>query len=331
MSVTIKDIAKMAGVSYSTVSRALNDTATVNSDKRELILKLADEMGYVPNQTAINLKKSRSHTIGLYFSKIVKSNSPFLMSDTVYGLYQVIGSKYSIVIKGIDMHKKGTLSPVMYDGIVVVLSQYSDAAEFIDEAILKQIPIAVINRFVDREDVINVLCNEKSGIKEAMRYLIQQGHRKIAVIDCGQDGESNIARTKGWQEAIIESGGSISDIKIETGNYKFESGYHAAKRLLKYKPTGILCFNDEMAFGAQKAIEEEGFRVPEDISLIGFDNLRVPSYMETNLTTVERNVAKMATIGMESLLNKIENREIKTDKIFIDAKLIIRKSVKRLN
>ena len=113
MAVTIKDVAKKAGVSYSTVSRALNDPKAEKSDKKRRILKIAEEMGYVPNQAAINLKMSRSYVIGLYFSTISKMTSPFVLHDVLTGVYSVVGSKYNVVVKGIDMYEPGTLNPKM--------------------------------------------------------------------------------------------------------------------------------------------------------------------------------------------------------------------------
>ena len=120
MGVTIKDIAQKAGVSYSTVSRALNGIGSTNGDRRKRILEIAKEMGYVPNQAAIHLKLSRSYVIGLYFSTISKMTSPFVLHDVLTGVYSIVGSKYNIVVKGIDMHEAGTLNPTYYDGIIVL-------------------------------------------------------------------------------------------------------------------------------------------------------------------------------------------------------------------
>ena len=128
MAVTIKDIAKKAGVSYSTVSRALNDQNADKSDKKKRILRIAKEMGYVPNQAAINLKMSRSYVIGLYFSTISKMTSPFVLHDVLTGVYSVVGSRYNVVVKGIDMHEPGTLNPTYYDGIIVLSQRNEDLA-----------------------------------------------------------------------------------------------------------------------------------------------------------------------------------------------------------
>ena len=146
MAVTIKDIAKKAGVSYSTVSRALNGVGGY-SETRDRIRRLASEMGYVPNQAAIHLKKSRSYVIGLYFSTISKMTSPYVLHDVLTGVYSITGSKYNVVVKGIDMHEPGTLNPSYFDGIIV-LSQRSEDQAFIDEVLGKKIPMVTICRTV---------------------------------------------------------------------------------------------------------------------------------------------------------------------------------------
>lgn len=329
MAVTIKDIAKKAGVSYSTVSRALNGIDNVSEDKRERILEIAKDVGYVPNQAAINLKLSKAHTIGVFFSTISKLTSPFVLHDVVLGVYSAIGSKYSIILKGIDMQEPNTLNPAIFDGLVI-LSQKTDDESFIEEAINKNIPLVVINRPV-YFGVSNVLTDEAQGVKKAMEYLLDKGHRKIAVIEAAQNLDSTRARHRGWVQAVEYCGLDPGSIPIAVGNYRFNSGYLAAQELLPYEPTAILCFNDEMAHGARKAILEAGLSVPDDISLVGFDNADTSGFSDMKLTTIERNMMSIAKKGAEVLLGKIENGDTSTDRIYLDTQLIIRDTVKDLN
>lgn len=329
MAVTIKDIAKRAGVSYSTVSRALNDVGTEHTENKKRILKIAEEMGYVPNQAAINLKLSKSYTIGLYFSTISKMSSPFVLHDVLTGVYSIVGSKYNVVVKGIDMYEAGTLNPSFYDGIIV-LSQRNEDGEFIEEVMNKNIPMVAICRTVFY-DVPNVVTDEAKAMEKAMDYLLDHGHRNIGVIEGGQHLDSTRLRHRGWRNSMLRHGLDPDALPVEVGNYRYASGYQAAQRLLEKKPTAMLCFNDEMAFAARAAIYEAGLKVPDDVSLIGFDNWDMSGYGSMKLTTVERSMSEIAREGTRVLLRRLENGIIDNSRIYLENKLIIRETVKDLN
>lgn len=329
MAVTIKDVAKQAGVSYSTVSRALNDPKADKSDKKRRILKIAQDMGYVPNQAAINLKMSRSYVIGLYFSTISKMTSPFVLHDVLTGVYSVVGSKYNVVVKGIDMYEPGTLNPTYFDGIIV-LSQRNEDLEFMEEVLNKGIPMVAICRAVFL-DVPNVTTDEAKAMEKAMDYLIENGHRKIGVIEGNSNLDSTRLRHRGWRTSMEKHGLDPESIPVEHGTYRYASGYQAAKRLLEQDLTAILSFNDEMAFGAREAIVEMGLKVPDDISLVGFDNWDLSGYASMKLTTVERNMGEIAKEGTRVLLRRLEEGIIDNRRIYLDNKLIIRESVRNLN
>ena len=329
MAVTIKDVAKQAGVSYSTVSRALNDPKADKSDKKRRILKIAQDMGYVPNQAAINLKMSRSYVIGLYFSTISKMTSPFVLHDVLTGVYSVVGSKYNVVVKGIDMYEPGTLNPTYFDGIIV-LSQRNEDLEFMEEVLNKGIPMVAICRAVFL-DVPNVTTDEAKAMEKAMDYLIENGHRKIGIIEGNSNLDSTRLRHRGWRASMEKHGLDPESIPVEHGTYRYASGYQAAKRLLEQDLTAILSFNDEMAFGAREAIVEMGLKVPDDISLVGFDNWDLSGYASMKLTTVERNMGEIAKEGTRVLLRRLEEGIIDNRRIYLDNKLIIRESVRKLN
>ncbi|MDD3251975.1 MAG: LacI family DNA-binding transcriptional regulator [Lachnospiraceae bacterium] len=326
MAVTIKDVAKRAGVSYSTVSRALNGIGGENNDRRKRILEIAQEMGYVPNQAAINLKLSRSCVIGLYFSTISKMSSPFVLHDVLTGVYSIVGSKYNVVVKGIDMHEPGTLNPSYYDGIIV-LSQRSEDQTFMEEVMEKNIPMVVICRTVF-VDAPNVTTDEAKAMEKAMDYLIENGHQKICVIEGGPNLDSTRLRHRGWQASLRKHGMNPEEIPVIGGTYRYASGYQGAKVLLEHHPTAILCFNDEMAFGAREAIAEAGLKVPEDVSLIGFDNWDLSGYNSMRLTTVERNMSEIAQEGTRALLRRLEDGVVDNRRIYLDNKLIIRDTVR---
>lgn len=329
MAVTIKDVAKKAGVSYSTVSRALNDPKAEKSDKKRRILKIAEEMGYVPNQAAINLKMSRSYVIGLYFSTISKMTSPFVLHDVLTGVYSVVGSKYNVVVKGIDMYEPGTLNPTYFDGIIV-LSQKNEDIEFMEEVLDKNIPMVAICRAVFL-DVPNVTTDEAKAMETAMDYLLENGHRRIGVIEGNSNLDSTRLRHRGWRTSMEKHGLDPDSLFVEHGTYRYASGYQAAKRLLEHDLTAILSFNDEMAFGAREAITELGLKVPDDVSLVGFDNWDLSGYASMKLTTVERSMGEIAREGTRVLLRRLEEGIIDNRRIYLENKLIIRETVKNLN
>lgn len=328
MAVTIKDVARQAGVSYSTVSRAINGIGE-NEEKRNRILEIADEMGYVPNQVAINLKRSRSYVIGLYFSTISKMTSPFVLHDVLTGVYGIVGSKYNVVVKGIDMHEAGTLNPSCFDGIIV-LTQRNEDSDFMEEVLEKKIPMVAICRTVF-VDAPNVTTDEVKAMERAMDYLLENGHRKICVIEGAANLDSTRLRHRGWVSSVRKHGLDPDDIPFVGGTYRYASGYQGAKKLLEHQPTAILCFNDEMAFGAREAIVEAGLSVPDDVSLIGFDNWDMSGYSSMKLTTVERNMGEIAKEGTRILLHRLEDGVIDNSRVYLDNKLIIRETVKNLN
>ncbi len=329
MSVTIKDIAKEVGVSYSTVSRALRGGLGDNSKTRDKILETAHRLGYTPNQNAVNLKLAKSYTIGLYFSNIGSMSSPFILHDVVKSVYNAIDNSYNVVVKGIDRHKPNTLSTAKYDGILI-LSQKPEDDEFIEEAIEKNIPVVVFNRSV-YHNVANILTDEAKGEMEAMEYLIQNGHRKIGIIEGIPSLASTRTRHRGWRQAFQKYNLEADSIPVVTGDYRIRSGYYGGKELLNYEITAILSFNDEMAFGAAKAIEEAGLRIPDDISVIGFDNIGWFCNTVFPLTTVERNMGMLAVRATELLFELIEDRKKSISKVFLDTKLIIRDTVKDIS
>lgn len=330
MAVTIKDIAASAGVSYSMVSRALNGSGAVDQRKKEQILQIAQSMGYMPNQAAVTLKKSRSGMIGLCFSTISKSTSPFVLHDVLTGVFHELGSKYQVVVKGIDMHQPGTLNPSYFDGLLI-MSQGDWDQDFLEEAREKGIPMVAISRKVPI-DIPAVVTDEKGGMEKAMEYLIRNGHHRIGVIEGPSQLEATVLRHEGWQEAARKRGMNPEQFPVDYGNYRYNSGRLAAGRLLDAHKdlTALLCFNDEMAFGARSAAAARGLRVPEDISLTGFDNWDLSGYADMRLTTVERSAAKIAMEGSRMLLACMEEGERPSD-VWLENRLVVRESVRNIN
>ena len=269
---------------------------------------------------------SRSYVIGLYFSTISKMSSPFVLHDVLTGVYSIVGSKYNVAVKGIDMHEPGTLNPSYFDGIIV-LSQRTEDLSFMEEVMEKKIPMVVICREVFI-NVPNVTTNEAAAMEKAMDYLIDNGHRNICVIEGAPNLDSTRLRRQGWRASAQKHGLNPDAVPSVPGTYRYASGYQGAKFLLEYRPTAILCFNDEMAFGAKQAISEAGLEVPGDVSLVGLDNWDMSGYGNMRLTTVERSMSEIAKEGTRVMLRRLEDGVVDNSRIYLENRLIIRDTVR---
>lgn len=332
MSVTIKDIAKLANVSHTTVSRALNNSPYINSETKARIKALAKELNYVPNYNAKSLVLLKSYIIGVFFSSISEGTSDTFFHEIVKGLNKVMDKKYNLVIRGIDNYEYShPIDNKNVDGVIVV-SQSKNDDSFIQTIIEKNIPMVVINRAINEEGIVNILSNDTKGSYDAVEYLIHNNHKKIGLIQGNMEFESSTYRKKGYIMALEKNNIKINNDYILSGKYTLESGYDNMKKLLKLKnrPTAVFCANDDIAVGAMKAVFESGLSVPEDISIIGFDNSNFCNYVTPTLTSVKKDSLTMSEIGGLYLLDIINKKNLNKDKIFIESRLVVRDSVKKL-
>jgi len=332
MEVTIKDIAKIANVSHTTVSRALNDSPFINLETKAKIKAIAKELNYVPNYSAKSLVLNRSYNIGLIFTTISEVTASGFFHETVSGVNSVINESYNLVVRGIDDYKNFTyVNRKRFDGIILMSQSNSDNA-FIYYLMEKKIPLVVLNRDIDESSIVNILSADKEGAYKAVNYLIKNGHKDIAIIEGAQGFNSTHERKNGFLEALIENKLQIYSEYMVEGNFTIESGYSAMKKLLCLRkiPTAVFCSNDEMAVGAMKAIFEAGLNVPVDISIMGFDGSKLGDYLTPSLTTVRRPIIEVSRKGAEKLLNIIENKSSDGEKIYINTELVERDSVAKI-
>jgi DNA-binding LacI/PurR family transcriptional regulator len=333
MGVTIKDIGKLAGVSHTTVSRALNDSKLISEVTRERIKRVAKELNYVPNFNAKSLVLDKSYIIGLFFSTIANGTSSGFFQQAVIGVNSIIKDRYNVVVKGIDEYQNFRgINSNSFDG-VIVMSQSDEDNSFIYYLLDKKIPVVVLNRDIKDTRIVNILSDDRRGAYELVRYLIQNGHKKIGAIEGKGNFKSSAERKEGYILAMSEEGLEIPDNYIVKGDYNIESSHKAMKQLLSLKdiPSAVFCFNDDMALGAINATLEAGLRVPEDISIVGFDDSTFSAYISPALTTVKRAVEGMGSEGAKCLIDLIEQGKSPKSKVYIKTELIIRKSIKTIN
>ncbi|MBT2758860.1 LacI family DNA-binding transcriptional regulator [Mesobacillus foraminis] len=330
--VTIKDIAKLANVSHTTVSRALNNSPLIKEPTKKKILEIAAQMNYTPNFNAKSLVKQKSYTIGLFYTSISNGTSPSFFADTLKGVNSVISQEYNLFVRGIDDYSDySSIGRQRYDGILLMSQSVNDNA-FIYHVMEKNIPFVVLNRDIEEKNIINILSDDKEGARQAVEYLIGHGHSDIAIIEGKQGFKSSQQRKEGYISALIQHGIQIRSEYSASGNYDMESGYRAMEQLLSLntRPTAVFCSNDDMAIGAMNAIFANELKVPDDVSVVGFDDIGFAQYTMPRLTTVKRPVEQISVEGAKKLLSLLNGNEQRKKKILANTELMIRDSVKTL-
>lgn len=330
MGVTIKDIAAKANVSHTTVSRALNDSPLISPETKERIKQIAQEMNYVPNLSAKGLVTVHSYNIGVFFSSLIHATS----ADFIYTMIKTIGQgirpPYNVVVNGLDTISESCgIGPSNFDGIILV-SQFESDEGFIQNAKENGIPMVVINRKTSVAGIPNLYCDETSGVAKAVEFLWEKGHRKIGYIEGDQASASNMRRKMGYEQQMKRQGLTVNPEWVRQGDFSVESGYEQANELMQQKelPTAVICASDAMAIGAMRGFAENGLTVPDDISVIGFDNGILAGFSLPSLSSIGRPLEKMGAAAAQILMKMLNNEPVEEMRICYDTTLYPKESVK---
>ena len=334
MSITIKDIAKILNVSHTTVSRSLNDSPLISDETKEKVKVVAAKHNYRPNVSARSLVLSKSYNIGLFFSTLKTGTTANFFLNSVKGANQVIKGRYNLPVEAIDdFESYQHVNSRNFDGIIV-MSQSPNDNEFIAHVLKERIPIVVLNREVIDQKVTTVLSDDFAGAFNLTKYILEQGHKKIAIIEGKPEFKTTYKRKQGFINAHAEFGLKFDEALSFQGNYDLQSGYDAMQQILDLteRPTAVFCSKDEMALGAMKATKQREIAMPDEISIAGFDDMGFTAFLTPALTTVLRPVEEMSSEGAQILLNKIENKVVEElGIIHLDTKLVIRDSIKKID
>lgn len=327
----IREVAKKAGVSVATVSRVLNHPERVSPKTKQHIDSVIKELDFSPNAFARSLNLKRSNTIALVIPDIV---NPQYM-EIARGVEQVAHEKgYTLLLCNSekDLRKEKAYVRMLIDkkidGIILAftLLQEGDFQEIRN----RNIPLVLFGQNILHENISSVYSDFKKGSYLAVTHLINLGFKKIAFIGGAADNLENRDKVLGYTEALLSRGLKISKEMMVEGTDDIDSGYLAALSLLKNTPVPEALFvaNDLMAMGAMDAFKNEGYRIPDDISVIGYDNIRMASLIEPKLTTVSWPVHKMGLISARILIEEVESEEESpaSRNIFLSPRLKIRKS-----
>lgn len=328
---TINDVAKKAGVSITTVSHVINDTRFVSNELREKVNQAIIDVGYYPNQLARGLRSGVTATIGLM---IPDNSNPFFAE--ISKIIETVGFEngYSVILcnSSGDLKKEAayieTLMSHQIDGIILI--SVNSTLENLNRIKERNIPFVVVDRDFPQYDGDTVLVNNELGGYLATKYLIDLGHKKIACIEGSSNVNPSSDRFKGYLRALEESNIPFNKQYLVRGDFEYQSGEGAFEELcsLKDRPTAIFACNDMMAIGALRKAKSLKVHIPEDISLIGFDNISFASAVSPALTTVGQPIQELSRQAISILINKIQNRDDvqPAKKILLDPELVIRES-----
>jgi DNA-binding LacI/PurR family transcriptional regulator len=292
MAVTVKDIAKKAGVSHSTVSRALHSNPLISDETKERIQQIAVEMGYLPSAAARTLKTNRSHVLGVVLTSI---DDPFF-SEILEGIEEVIQSSgYSLFIAAAhrDPGREREIVEAMVehraDGVIICSTSFSEerSRQFLQSGV----PIVVVNNQAVEDFRYSIYHDDIDGMRQVTRHLIELGHKRIAYIGNSASGRTTMDRLTGFREEMKSAGLSIpAEYVYEASGGGTEDGESAANYFLELpeRPTALVCYNDMMAIGVMKSLQQAGICIPENVSITGFDNIIFSAYTNPPLTTLDQ-------------------------------------------
>ena len=328
--VTIQDVAKKAKVSVSTVSRVLNGKADVAGETQERILGVIDDLGYTTNLAARSMRSLTKNLVGLIMPDIAY---PFAI-EVMKGVNRAIAeSEFDLLVYTTgDVRKSGRVSHEqkyvslltnsISDGVILVAPV---ADEFNIDA-----PIVSIDPLASNPNYPAVHATNYQGALDAMEYLLGLGHRRIGFISGRAELESSNRRLKGYREALEQTGIPVDEGLIAAGDYTTATGVSGARQLLGLErpPTAIFASNDQMAMGVYQVAEEMGLRIPDDLSVVGFDNITESKYM--GLTTVDQFISEMGYVATQMLIKLINGAPLEEQTYRMQTRLVVRASCRKI-
>lgn len=330
--ITIQDVATAAGVSVSTVSRVLNDKVDVAPETFEKVQRVIEELGYTSSLAAKSMRSRKTNVIGLVLHDLEQS----FCLNVVKGVNRAIEQMdYDLLVYtgGNSRDRSWAVRERQYvsllngsitDGIIVVTPTA--------ETFSTHYPLVAVDPHLDSAEFPAVIATNHVGAQAAMEYLLGLGHRRIGFIGGRPDLQSAVRRLQGYQDSLRQANIPLDPDLIQIGDFTQETGYRCAQKLLALpvRPTAIFAANDKSAIGAIEAITEIGLKVPEDISVVGFDNIEEASFVNGGLTTVDQFISDMGRVAVEMLVKLIQNQPLENRLFRMPTKLIVRNTCRAI-
>jgi LacI family transcriptional regulator len=334
MNTTIKDIAGQAGVSYATVSRALNNKYGVNPETREKVLEIARRLGYSPNAIARGLVSNHSFTLGLILPDMTNPYFPAVAAGIEAGAQE---RGYSVFLCNSNWDRRREsdymrlLSERRVDGIIRAPAgssegEQSEAKERVEE----QLPTVYVSNAPKDTDRSSVVIDNIRGGYMATKHLIDCGYETIGFIGVSERGMADNNRLEGYKMAFERYGRELDPRYLKFGDFRQQTGYNIIRSLIQEGdyPSAIFAENDVLAIGILHGIKDSGLKVPEDIALIGFDDISFSAYQEIQLSTIKQPKEQMGRIAVVILIDEIEagERNRPPKRVILEPELVVRRS-----
>lgn len=353
---TIKDIAKMSGVSPGTVSNVLNGKRPVAEETRARVMQVIQEMNYQPDHFAQGLRQRKSNLIGIIAEEIVQFSTPPII-EGIMSFCEKQG--YRIVLENLRFYSRwgrnkkeaeenfvadqnqafNRMKSLNVDGIVYIGAHIREVQNIPYDLGL---PMILVYGYDSEHRIPNIILDDVKGGYEATQYLISMGHKKIGVLGGLEENEHAKKRIQGYQKALYERGLPYNPAWVVYGGWQIEDGYHEVQKLLDTDVTAIFCMNDQVAGGAYKYINERNGEIGKDISVMGFDNIEMTECFCPPLTTMKIPFGEIGKRAAEFIVQSLEEREEQEEQyeqsekqnpqtMLITCELVERKSVAKLN
>jgi LacI family transcriptional regulator len=335
MPLTLEDIAKISGVSRSTVSRVVNHDRRVSPTTRENVLKIIEEYNFYPNLAARGLASGRTNVLGV----IIPAGVPSLFTDPYFPiLLQGISTAcnrldYSVMLSLSDAEYENRLvgrviQNHLVDGVIVASILIGDPIQ--TTLANSNLPFVIVGRQPNLA-ANDIDLDNRQAVRQATDFLIEQGYTRIATITGPLNQMAGWDRYDGYKDALLSAGFKVDTKLIAEGNFTEAGGYAGMKKLLPSKPDAVFAASDITAMGAIRCLNEVGLRVPDDIGLIGFDDIPLSSTITPSLTTVRQPIHGMGEAAANLLIEIIESGSKELHRITLPTELIIRNSTTRVN
>jgi len=336
MKINIRDVAKKAEVSTATVSRVLGNYPGVREKTKKKVLKAVAELNYEINAVARNLRQKKTNSIGIivgnvlsqFYSVIAKSVED---TNNKFGYNTILCNGDENPEKELNYLK--VLKSNRVDGII--LTPTGKNSEYVQHLINSKTKVVLLDRLIEGVDCDAVLVDNATGAYQAVKHLIEQGYRKIGIVNGYLDRTTGVERLRGYLQAIEEAGIAKDDSLIKIGDFKKESGEELTKELLEQpnRPEAIFTTNIDMSIGALIAIKEMGLTIPKDIAIVCFDDSDWALILEPPITVIRQPVYQLGSTAAELLIKNIENKEDNSEHkptiVTLNTELIIRNSTKK--